>query len=169
MNVYAQIFGAIAVIIMFLSYLKITKAKYLFVQYFLRDTIFLVGALSATGICIITIVKSIVFYNYESKNKDIPIWSLIVFELITIIFGVYIFTDFTSVLPIVISCLYTYGTWQKKLPITYSIGTFASVVWIFYNFIVGAYVAIIGNMAEFIASLIGLYKLAKIRKSIKTA
>ena len=169
MNIPAQIFGAFAVIIMFLSYLKTTKAKYLFLQIlcniFFAIQFFLVGALSAAGICIITIVKSIIFYSYENKEKDIPFWCLLVFELVTIIFGIYIFTDFNSLLPIIISCLYTFGTWQKKLHITYSIGTFASVVWIFYNFIVGAYVSIIGNLAEFIASLIGLYRLARLKKS----
>lgn len=168
MNLFAQLFGTIAVIIMFLSYLKTTKARYLFLQIlcnvFFAIQFFCVSAFSAAGICIITIFKSFAFYKYENENKRIPMSLLILFELITIAFGIYIYTDFNSLLPIIISCFYTYGTWQKNLNITYSVGTFASVVWIVYNFIVGAYVAIIGNVAEFIASLIGMYKLAKLKR-----
>ena len=169
MNIYAQIFGAIAVILLFLSYLKTTKTKYLFLQVlcniFFVMQFYCLNAFSAVGICIITIFKSLAFYKYESQNKEIPIIFLIVFELITIAFGIYIYTDFNSILPIIISCIYTYGTWQKNLRVTYSIGTLASIIWIFYDYIIGAYVATIGSIAEFIASLIGIYKLSKIKKN----
>ncbi|MBQ9011780.1 MAG: YgjV family protein, partial [Bacilli bacterium] len=74
----------------------------------------------------------------ESKGKPIPLYILIIFELITSAVGISSYTDFNSALPIIISCLYTYGTWQKNLKVTYSIGTFVSVVWFFYKFVVGA-------------------------------
>ena len=171
MNIYAQIVGTVAVVIMFCSYLKTTKAKYLFLQIlsniFYATQFFLLGAFSATGICIITIFKSVVFYIYESKNKKIPIWSLILFELITIAFGIYIYTGFNSMLPIIIACIVTYTTWQKKLDITYFSITVTSIVWVVYNLSVGAYAVIIGNVIELIASLSGLYKLSKVRKKLE--
>lgn len=170
-NVYAQIFGAGAVICMFLSYLKTTKKKYLFMQIvcniFFTIQFFLVGGLSASGVCLITIVKSFAFYSYERKDKDIPLWLLILFEAITIAWGIYIFTDLNSILPIIVSIVYTYGTWQKNLKLTYLIGTFAAIVWIIYDFIVGAYVATIGSFSELVASLIGIYKLTMIKKETK--
>jgi HAD superfamily hydrolase (TIGR01509 family) len=70
-------------------------------------------------------------------------------------------------MPIAISCAYTFSTWQKNLKITYATGTVASIMWVIYDTIVGAYAATIGTLFETVSSLIGLYKLIKIDQKKK--
>ena len=41
---------------------------------------------------------------------------------------------------------------------------FTAMLWIIYNFIVGAYVSVIGSVIELIASLLGLIKQKKYYK-----
>ena len=174
MNIYAQIFGTIAVLLMFTSYLKTSKKEYLLYQtlcnVFYTIQYYLVGGISGAGVCIITMIKSMVFYLYDNKGKNIPVYILLIFEFVVIMFGISVYTDVNSILPIIISCLFTYGTWQKNLKITYCIGTFAAILWVIYNLIIGAYVSIIGNIFEFVASIIGIYRISKVIdvKSIKS-
>ena len=81
------------------------------------------------------------------------------FEIAIVILGIFTFENIYSVIPVFIACVYTYGSWQKKLKITYSIGVTVAILWIIFNFVVGAYVAIIGSVIELIGSIIGLMKI----------
>lgn len=168
-NIVAQIIAVIAVSLMIASYFSTTKKQYLFLQIFCN--IFysiqfcLIGGFSAAGICTITLVKTVVFYFYTKKFDKIPFWLLMVFEIIPIIFGVLVVKDLLSAIPIVISCVYTYGTWQKNLKITYLIGSFAGSSWIIYSGLTGAYVAMIGSGLEILVSLIGQYRLRRKEKA----
>ena len=170
-EIIAQVFGAGAVTFMFLGYLKTTKKKYLFMQilcniFFALQFGFL-GATSAVGVCVITIFKSLGYYIYAKDDKDIPIPLLLAVELVTIVWGFVVVTDVQSAMPIVISCVYTYATWQKNLKLTYVTGTTVSVLWVVYYIIVGAYISIIGSGAEFVASVIGITKLIRLGKASK--
>ena len=168
----AQIIGAFAVALMIISYLNTKKERYLFFQItcniFYGLQFFLLNAYSAMGICIITIIKSILFYLYEKKNKNAPLWALILTEIVTIIFGIIIFDGFDTLLPIIISCIYTYATWQKNLKLTYITGTCISVLWIIYYSIIGAFVSISGGIFELCASIIGVCKLNKLKNKENT-
>ena len=166
--VLAQIIGAFAVAFMVTSYINTKKERYLFFQItcniFYGLQFFLLNAYSAMGICIITIIKSILFYFYEKKGHKVPLWALLATEIATIIFGIIIFDGFDTLLPIIISCIYTYATWQKNLKLTYLTGTGISILWIIYYAIIGAFVSISGGVFELCASIIGVIKLNKLKK-----
>jgi len=171
MNILAQVFGLCALILMFYSYQKNNKKGFLLVQTFANlfygIQYFLLNAFSAMVSNIISIIRCIVFYKYENKNKKIPIYILLIFEISIIILGIFTFENIYSIIPVFIACVYTYGTWQKNLKVTYFIGVIVAALWIIYNFVVGAYVAIIGSVIEFIGSVIGLSKLKNIEIEIR--
>ena len=112
-----------------------------------------------------SIIRTLIFYKYEKNDKKIPVIYLIILELIILLFGIYTYNGLYSIIPIVIAGLYTYGTWQEKINRTYIIGTIVAILWIYYNFIVGAYVAIIGSVIELIGSILGFIKLKTSKKS----
>lgn len=165
MIILAQILGIIAITLMFLSYQKKSKKDFLFLQIFMNVFFAfqytILNAFSAVAQNIISIAKSSIFYNYEKENKKIPIIYLIIFEVIIIISLVLTYNGLYSIIPAAIAIVYTYGTWQKKLKTTYKIGIIASILWIYYNLKVGAYVSIISSLVEFIASVSGLIKIMK--------
>ena len=159
----AQIFGALALLLIFISYQKKKKKEFLFIQIFSNIFYALqylcLNAKSALFMCIVALIRTIVFYRY----KKIPIHLLVLFEFTVIIFGYLSYTSPISLIPILIAFMYTYATWQKNLKFTYFIGIVVSILWIFYNYSVNAHIAIISSIIEFIASTMGLYKLSKKR------
>ena len=163
MNILAQLFGLCALILMFYSYQKDNKKGFLLIQIFANlfygIQYFLLNAISAMASNIISIIRCTVFYKYENKERKITVYVLLLFEIAIVILGIFTFENIYSVIPVFIACVYTYGSWQKKLKITYSIGVTVAILWIIFNFVVGAYVAIIGSVIELIGSIIGLMKI----------
>lgn len=165
MNILAQIFGLLAISTMFYSYMKSNKKDFLLVQTF--TALFyglqylILNAFSAVMSEIISLIRCIIFLNFEERNKRVPVYVLAILMILLIILGIYTFENVYSIIPIFIACLYTYGAWQKNLKITYTIGVVAAILWIIYNFIVGAYVSIIGCVIELIGGIIGLIRIIK--------
>lgn len=169
MNYIAQILGFIALIFIVLSYQNTKKERFLLIQIFANIFFGLqyltLKAFSAFCSSVISLIRTIIFFKYEKKNNKVPIIILIIILLIITIFGIITYEGIYSLIPIIIALAYTYGTWQEKLKLTYTIGIIASILWIYYNFLVGAYISIIGSIFELFASLIGLIKvLKKIKK-----
>jgi len=163
MNITAQLIGFFALFFMCLSYQKNNKKDFLFIQIlanvFYGIQYFLLNAIPALASNIISILRTAIFYKYEKVNKKITFPLLLTFEIIIAVLGIITFENYYSIIPIFIVCIYTYGMWQKNLKLTYFIGSIASILWIYYNFIVGAYVSIIGSFFELFSSVIGLIKL----------
>lgn len=172
MNIIAQILGFFALIFSVMSYQKTNKKGFLIVQVianlFYISQYACLNAYSALIVVIISTIRALIFFMYEKKNKKIPLALLIIFIIITIIAGVFTYETYWSILPIIIVCLFAYGTWQKNLKVTYTIGIMISILWIIYNSVVGAYVSAISAIFEGISSTIGLIRLIKkSKKKIK--
>ena len=174
MNVLAQVFAIIALIIMFCSYQKKSKKDFLFLQIFMNIFFglqyFLLNAYSALASNIVSIIRTGTFYRFEKYDKKIPATLLVLFVILILGLGIATYNGISSIIPIVIAVFYTYGTWQKKLMNTYKIGVLAAILWIYYNFSVGAYASVIGSVFELISSLLGLIKFknntTKIQKNV---
>lgn len=168
MNYLAQLFGLASLALICISYQQKEKEKILFIQIFANLIYFiqyiLLTAFSAASANIISITRTMLFYNFERKEKDIPLYYLIIFEFIILLVGILTYSNIYSVIPIIIAMAYTYGTWQKNLRVMYLIFIMAGFFWILYNFIVGAYISILGSFIEIIASTAGFIK---IRNNIK--
>ena len=162
-NILAQILGFIALIFIVLSYQNTKKEKFLLIQIFANLFFglqyFALKAFSALCSSIVSLLRTIIFFKYEKETKKAPIWILSLIMISIIILGFFSFEGIYSLIPIIIALAYTYGTWQNNLKLTYIIGIIASILWIYYNFLVGAYVSIMGSIFELLASLIGFIKL----------
>lgn len=172
-NIIAQVIAAMAIIFMVASYFSMTKKQYLLLHIFCEACyglqFYLIGGLSAASTGLVNVFKIILFYFYTKRFGKIPLWLLLIFEAITIAFGFFTVRDFLSAMPIIIACIHTYGTWQKNLKITYLLGSFVGISWLIYSGCTGAYVAMIGSGLEVIASLVGQYRLGKIKSSNKAS
>lgn len=171
MNIYAQIFGILAMVFLINSYFNTKKRKYLFTQIlsniFFGIQYFVLNAPTAVINAIIAIVRSIVFYIYTKNKKEIPIKIFFLFELAIIVLIIITCRSLLSFIPLLIAALYTYGAWQKNLKKTYFIASIAAIIWIFYNLTIGAYVATIGNVIELISSINGINRIIRKKELTK--
>ncbi|MBP3707631.1 MAG: YgjV family protein [Clostridia bacterium] len=170
MNIIVQIIGAFAIIMSILSYQNKRKIRFLTCQV-LANILYatqycLLGAFTGMATSSIAVVKSIIFYKCEKDKGEISFIWLLFFEIAIIVAGIILFDGkIISLMPIFITLMFTYGSWQKSLKLTCIIGAISATLWIIYNGIVGAYVACIGSIFELISGLIGLIRLIKNEKN----
>ena len=81
MNVLAQIFGALALLLLVISYQQVVRKKFLFLQIFANIfyslQYFVLNAYSAVMTTFITIVELFIFHNDAEKNKKTSILGFI--------------------------------------------------------------------------------------------
>lgn len=118
----------------------------------------LLGAFSAASMNFLSFLRLLVYYFYTSLNIKMPKWILFVFIALVLLFGIITYDGLISLLPIIITVLYTYAFWQNNLNVARIIYIVAAIIWIYYNYEVGAYVGIIGNALEITTELISLIK-----------
>lgn len=118
----------------------------------------LLGAFSAASMNFLSFLRLLVYYFYTSLNIKMPKWILFVFIALVLLFGIITYDGLISLLPIIITVLYTYAFWQNNLNVARIIYIVAAIIWIYYNYEVGAYVGIIGNALEITTGLISLIK-----------
>lgn len=166
MNILAQIFGVFALLILVISYQQTVRKRFLFLQIFSNIfyalQYFVLNAYTAVITTFITIIELFIFHKNELDNKKTNIFILVIIELLLISLGIITYNGIYSLIPIIIACIFTYGNFQSNLKITYFIGIIVAVLWVLYNFVVGAYVSLLGNMFEFFASLIGFVRIFKV-------
>lgn len=167
LDIAANMIGVIALILTLLSYQNNNKSKFLLWQILANLTLaiqyLLLNATSAVVAILIALTRNIVFFKFENKNKEIPLYILILFEIAVLIFGVFTFDGIISLFPVIITMLFSYAAWQKKITDTYLICVLVMILYIIYNFYVGAYVSIISNILELSSAVIGKVRLNKIK------
>lgn len=107
---------------------------------------------------IISVIRCAIFYLYENKNKKIPIYYLIVLVIMIIILGIISYDGIFSLLPTIITLIYTISIYQdndKVIRISYTI---CGILWVFYNYEVGAYTIMIGNVVEVISGFVSILR-----------
>ena len=168
----AQFFGFIALILLSISYIQKEKTKFLFIQLFSNFCYaiqyLLLNAISAIITSIVNIAKTFIFYKNSKNNKKTSLITFITIEIIILALGIFAYESPISLIPIVIAMLFTYGKYQDNMKTLYIIAMIGSISWIFYNYIVGAYVSIIACIIEFVASIIGYVRVRRSNENKKT-
>ena len=162
MVILAQILALFAILFWVISILLKNKKNILLMQVIANGIYgieyLLLGTFSAASMNFLSFLRLLVYYFYTSLNIKMPKWILFVFIALVLLFGIITYDGLISLLPIIITVLYTYAFWQNNLNVARIIYIVAAIIWIYYNYEVGAYVGIIGNALEIITGLISLIK-----------
>ena len=162
MVVLAQVLALFAILFWVISILLKNKKNILLMQVIANGIYgieyLLLGAFSAASMNFLSFLRLLVYYFYTSLNIKMPKWILFVFIALVLLFGIITYDGLISLLPIIITVLYTYAFWQNNLNVARIIYIVAAIIWIYYNYEVGAYVGIIGNILEITTGLISLIK-----------
>ena len=117
----------------------------------------ILGSHSGCAIELIEQTKGIVFYRYEKKKKEISIILLIIFVSSLII----TYDGYYSLTPLIINLLYFVSSYFKNPKYMRITMLLCGFLWIYFNFKVGAYIIIIGNILEIISAMISLVRYKK--------
>jgi len=165
MNTYqiiAQIVALIIIVLMAVGSHPKTQNKILLYQVSINFLYIihykLLGADVAVVISIINTIRTFIFFLYGTKNKHTPLWLLIMIFAISIGAGIYRWTDWTSIFPILATLIYTYGQWQLDPQNTRKSIIGGDICWVIYNFFVFGYVNLIGKIIEIISTSIAHYR-----------
>lgn len=162
MVILAQVLALFAILFWVISILLKNKKNILLMQVIANGIYgieyLLLGAFSAASMNFLSFLRLLVYYFYALLNIKMPKWILFVFIALVLLFGIITYDGLISLLPIIITVLYTYAFWQNNLNVARIIYIVAAIIWIYYNYEVGAYVGIIGNILEITTGLISLIK-----------
>ena len=115
-------------------------------------------------ICIIAIVRSTVYYQFEKKNKPKSVFVLILFLAIGIISGGLSYQDIFSTIPLFSTLAFTWALWQSDLRKFRIIALIEPIAFFFYDFHVGAWVGMIVTALEFVGALVAIIRLDILKK-----
>lgn len=162
MVILAQVLALFAILFWVISILLKNKKNILLMQVIANGIYgieyLLLGAFSAASMNFLSFLRLLVYYFYALLNIKMPKWILFVFIALVLLFGIITYDGLISLLPIIITVLYTYAFWQNNLNVARIIYIVAAIIWIYYNYEVVAYVGIIGNILEITTGLISLIK-----------
>ncbi len=160
-----QMVGALAILFWVISVQEKKQYKILFLQAIanLIYTIqyFLLGVFTAGAMNMVSFIRCFLFYERRKNEKNIPKTYLIGFVIILIIFGIITYEDYLSLIPIIITIFYTISSYMKNSKWLRIIFLMAAFIWIYYNYMVGAYICIIGNILEIISGSISIIRFNK--------
>ena len=162
--IIAQILGAFGFAFFVLS-IQMKKRNLLLMQLFsnLFYTIsyLVLRAIPAVIIDVISFIRCLIYYYFNKKNSKCPIYIMLLLVIISIMVGFFIVKDIYDVIPIIVCIIYIISTWQENNYIIYYSVVFAAILWIIYNFHVGAYMPIIGNIFEICSGVIAIIRYRK--------
>lgn len=158
--IIAQIFGAFALIILIISFLKNNKEKLLKYQIFSSllyaiQYVFL-EAYPGALMNIACMLRNWIFKRYNEKRPPI-FWLLFVIALM-IVFSIFTFKGFISLLPMLAVILYSIALWVGSLKVIRVIEIISCSLYIIYNIYVYAYIGLIATIIELIGAIVALYK-----------
>lgn len=162
MFILAQICGVITLILTVISVQFKTKEKivmcFIWANLVVAIQYFLLGAITGAIISIINAIRCIVFYFYKKKDKKPSVIVLIIFEIVAVISGIISWQNMWSLIPIIVTIIYTYGLWQDDITIVRITTGIAGFGWTIYNIVVRAYIGALQEIAQLISSIISLYR-----------
>ena len=164
-NFLAQLVGVIAIILWGFSIQKKEQYKILFLQ-FLSNIAYviqylLLGVLETASMNFISAIRTYLFYKKRKNNKEISTNYLIFFIILIMFLGILTYKNYLSLIPIFITIFYSVSNWLKDAKWIRIVILISAFIWIYYNYVVGAYICIIGNIFEIISGVTSLIRFSK--------
>lgn len=167
--ILAQICGFISLVIMVICVQFKQKSKIVMfntaanvintIQYFL------LGALTGAICSIINTIRCIVFYIYTKKGLKPSLIVLIIFEITAVVSGIIGWQSGWSIIPIIVSVLFTYALWQDNILLIKIASCTAGLGWSIYDIVVKAFMGAIQQFSQFTSAIIAIILLKRKSKS----
>ncbi len=169
LDILPHILGALALLIWVISLQLTQKHKMLFLQLISNvlygSQYFILGLFSAASMNLVSIVRCYIF-GVDSKNgKNTPLWLLGAFVSAILILALINCKTLLDFVPIIAALLFTVSSWQKSTRVICVSCLIAAAFLAIYNFIVGAYINLGGNVFEISSAIIAIIRSYKRKES----
>lgn len=160
--IIAQVLGVIILLITVISIQQKTKERILICQITanILDAIqyFLLNAITGGVIGIINVIRCFIFYYYKKNDKKPSFLFLCIFVIVAIVSGILSWQSVWSIIPIIVSIVFTYGLWQDNVKITRICTAITAGGWSAYQLIFLAYARVIGSVSELLSAIISIIR-----------
>ncbi|MBQ9319006.1 MAG: YgjV family protein [Bacilli bacterium] len=119
----------------------------------------MLGAISDFTMNMVSIIRNIWFYPNAKANKKNDITIFIVLCVLSIIIGVCSFDGIFSILPVIITIIFTYSVWQDNNKVYRLLDLPMSIMWITYNTYCQSLFGIIAESILLILEIIAVIKI----------
>ncbi|MBE7030409.1 MAG: YgjV family protein [Ruminococcaceae bacterium] len=131
----------------------------------------LIGGHSGAAICFAACVLGCINYVFDIKDKKIPTWLVAVYAVGFLSINLITFGAWYDVLALAASMLFVLSIVQNEAKYYRVLYAFNSTIWIFYDFLAGAYANLLTHIVLFVATFlaIALHDIKTARKNKKTS
>lgn len=158
--VIAQIVGGIALIILIISFQGNNKEKLLRHQ-IVSSLLYAIqyaflGAYTGSLMNLTCMIRNFIFKRYKTERP--PLYWLIIVIILMVIFSLFTFNSFISLLPMLAVVLYSISLWNGNLKIVRVVEIISCSLFIIYNIKVLAYTGLIATVIELLGAIFAFYK-----------
>ena len=169
MNFIPHVFGAFA-LGTWISSVQVKKKFNILILQLLANIFyavqyFLLGYFSTGLMNIVSAFRCFAFGINAKRNKNNSFGLLLLILFIIFILSLLFCKTYLGLIPIFNTILYTISSWQDNTKYLRYIFVLCSILFVFYNWIVGAYVTLIGNIFEIISGIISIIRFEKQKRS----
>lgn len=159
--ILAQLCGIITLVLTVIAIQFKSKEKIvicnIFANAFASIQYLLLGASTGAVISILNTIRDMVFYIFKKKEIKPSFIVLIIFLAIALISGFISWQNIYSIIPIIVTIIYTYGLWQDNIKVIRISTVIIGFGWAIYDVVVKAYVGALQVTCQCLLALIALY------------
>ena len=166
--IMAQVMGGIALILIIISYFFVDIRNFfvfniianIFYAFSFIFCIVLVAGINT----LISIVRIIILYYYEKKQKPSPVYLIFIFIICYLTVGIIFFKDYYDVIVIITPILFTISMSMKNMQAIRYMSLLPNALLILYAIANQVYTSALLDLLEFVAIIIALLKFYKKEK-----
>ena len=166
--ILAQVMGGIALILTIISYFFVDKRNFfvfnIIANVFYAFSFIFSSALVAGINTLISIVRIIILYYYEKKQKTSPIYLIFIFIICYLTIGIIFFKDYYDIIVIITPILFTIAMSMKNMQAIRYMSLLPNTLLIVYAVVNQVYTSALLDLLELIAIIIAIIKFYKKEK-----
>ena len=171
-QIIIQVIGYMALFCAILSFQKNKRSKILLYQ-IIEHILFilhfsLLHAWTAVAMNVIGALRSIIFYQKDTKVWTQHIVWMYVFIGAFILAGLITWTNYASLFPLIAMVIDTFALWKRSTKSIRFLMLIPRPLWFLYNFLVGSYAGMTTEVIVFASILLGILRFDIPKKKIKS-
>lgn len=116
-----------------------------------------VSGYSGAAICFTACVQVLINYSFDAKQKKLSLWLVIIHAVIFLAVNVITFAHWYDIISLAAAMIFVLSVAQSSAKYYRVLYVTNSFLWIFYDFLAGAYGNLLTHIVLFIATSIAIY------------
>ena len=163
--IVAQIFGIVGIVANLIS-TQMKSKKHIILMLFILNissaiSLFLLNGSTGSLISILTAILLLIELLFESKNKSLPLFIVIIYALASILLGVITYRSLIDIFPAIAALLYCFITYSPKVSEIRQVTLAKNILWAVYDIVNHSYVFGFSDVIASISTVIAIFRFRK--------